>query len=413
MLIEKLIFNVLAFALFILIFFNMIRKNDTGYLIPLIIQAVGIAINFFELIFMIHLNLFFRIIMYLLSVILPIIILLLEKRGINFLELIYILFSKIALTNKDTKAAKTFLIKLVSKYPDSYYGHKLLGEVYEKEGGMRKAIEEYVKAIDLNKKDYDTYYKIAHLLDELNQKEESTTMLQNLLKIKPDYYEASYLLGEILMEQEHFKEAINIYMEALKYNPNNYDLYYSLGMAYTRLNDFQNAKICYERAATLNTLLYQAQYNLAQIALIYDDLDEAEKYFNECLEDENLEAESYYHLARIAILKGNNDKAVNYLNLAIELKPILIKKADKEPLFLPIRKFIRIPDLAATGSEGGKKKRKLKVQEKNATKHLEKTYELTRKLSKNELKELQRNTKGVKLERKNKQIEIKDEREKE
>ena len=388
MVFEKLLFNILAFALFILLFFRMIQKNDTAYLGPIILSAIGIAINFFELIVAIQLTIWIRIFIYILSVLIPIAILMLEKKGINFLEFMYLLFAKIAMMRKNTKEAKTFLIKLVTRYPDSYMGHKLLAEVYEKEGGMRKAIEEYVKAIGLHKKDYDTYYKIAFLLEELGQKAESVTMLQNLLRIKPDYAKASYLLGDILMEQEKFKEAVNVYTDALKYDPNSYDLYYSLGMAYTRLNDFQNAKTCYERAAVINTLLYQADYRLAQIALIYDDLDEAEKYFNKCTEDEDLEAESYYHLARIAILKGNKERAVNYLNMAIEIEPILIKKADKEPLFLPIRKYIRIPDLNAAASSGGKKKTNMSNIESKVKTHLEETYELSSKLSKNEMKKV-------------------------
>ena len=39
---EKIIFNVLAFTLFILIFFKLIRKNDTSYVYLLAIQFIGI-----------------------------------------------------------------------------------------------------------------------------------------------------------------------------------------------------------------------------------------------------------------------------------------------------------------------------------------------------------------------------------
>ena len=95
------------------------------------------------------------------------------------------------------KLAKNILIKLESKNKSCYLAHKLLAEIYEKEGGMRKAIDEYVKMIDIKKNDYDSYYKIAQLLAELDKKEESAIMLNNLLAKKPDYYEASILLGEI------------------------------------------------------------------------------------------------------------------------------------------------------------------------------------------------------------------------
>ena len=49
MLIEKFIFNILAFSLFIIIFSKLIRKNDTNYVVILVIEAIGIAINFLEL----------------------------------------------------------------------------------------------------------------------------------------------------------------------------------------------------------------------------------------------------------------------------------------------------------------------------------------------------------------------------
>ncbi len=45
MIIEKIIFNLLAFTLFIIIFFKMIKRNDTTYLDILILQFIGIAIN--------------------------------------------------------------------------------------------------------------------------------------------------------------------------------------------------------------------------------------------------------------------------------------------------------------------------------------------------------------------------------
>ena len=45
--------------------------------------------------------------------------------------------------------------ELVSKYDKSYKGHKMLAEIYEKEGGMRKTIDEYVKMLDIKGDDYD------------------------------------------------------------------------------------------------------------------------------------------------------------------------------------------------------------------------------------------------------------------
>lgn len=92
------------------------------------------------------------------------------------------------------KKAKRILIDLVSKYKDSYLGHKLLAKVYEQEGGMRKAIDEYVQVLDVKKNDTNSYYKISLLLKELGRNDEAVEMLRTLLKTKPDMYEASKLL---------------------------------------------------------------------------------------------------------------------------------------------------------------------------------------------------------------------------
>ena len=339
--IEKIIFNLLAFSLFIVIFFKIIRRNDSNYVFLLLLEAVGIGISFNEIRLGVEGTIGWCVFRYCLSVILPLFILILEFRGLNFSELISVILAKFFIMIGDNKAAKNILIKLTEKYPNSYLGHKILAEIYEKEGGMRKAIDEYVSAIDLRDNDYKSYFKIAELLKELGKKDEAIEMLDNLLKNKPDCYEASILLGELLCEKERFKEAANVYQEALKYAPYDFELYYSLGIVYTRLSDFQLAKEMYEKAAEINHRLFAANYNLGLIALMQQDLEGAEKYFQESLYEE-LEPWAYYQLAKVYILKGEKDKAINFLNKAIELAPLLLKRASKEKAFEKIKEYITV-----------------------------------------------------------------------
>lgn len=383
MLVEKIIFNILAFSLFTIMFFKMIQKNDTNYVPILCMQAVGIAINFIEIIFVWQFNIFVKIIIYLLAVIIPILIVILEYRKINFSEMLYLALSKLAMIMGDSKRAKNLLITLVGKYPESYLGHKRLAEIYEKEGGMRKAIDEYVQVIDINKQDYNSYYKISFLLNELGKKDESAQMLETLLRKKPELIEATQLLGDIYCEQERYKEAVNLYNEALKYHPASYDLYYDLGIVYTMLNDFKNAKDCYEKAATINTLLYNSYYNLGEISFIYNDLEEAEKFFMKSIQGKDVEPKAYYKLALICMLKGDKENAVKFLNVAIEIDPTLYQKADTEPIFIPIKAYINFP---VVEEEEIVLETKLTKKEIKAQEHLEKTTKLVGKLSLNNLK---------------------------
>ena len=279
----------------------------------------------------------------------------------------------------NTKKCKETLLSIIEKNNESHPAHKMLAEVYEKEGGMRKAIDEYVIAVDLNKKDYDSYYRISFLLNELDKPEDSIVMLNNLLSKKPEYIDATMLLGDILSKQERYKEALNVYNAGLKYAPNDFNLYYNMGIVYTMLNDFPNAKMCYEKAATINSLHYHACYNLGQINLIEMDLDEAEKYFTKCLESKEQESESYYKLGKIYMLRGDHDNAVKFVNLAIELDNNLIKLANQEPIFIPIKSKFQMPIIDEEDIKP--KETSLTEKEKKAKEHLDSTYIVTEKLN--------------------------------
>jgi len=263
----------------------------------------------------------------------------------------------------------------------------MLAYIYEKEGGMRKAIDEYVKLVDIKGNDYKSYFKIADLLNDLKQKNEAIQILENLLKNKPDSYEGSILLGELLCEQLRFKEAERVYQDALKYKPVDFDLYYNLGIVYTCLSDFQMAKEMYLKAADINHKAYGANYSLGQIALIQGDLDVAEKYFENSLYGE-LEAKAYYQLAKIYILKNEKDMAINFLNKAIEIEPELLEQANKEKTFKSIREHITVSvkmENEETKKEEVKSKNILSI-EAQARVYLDSTTDLVNDISANTLK---------------------------
>lgn len=401
MIVERIIFNVLAFTLFVFMFAKMISKNDTNYIAIIALQALGIAVSFFETILGQTLWIGIKILIYALSIILPILVLYFDFRNINLVEQMYAIIAKILFHLGNRKKAKQILVDIVTKYPDSYKGHKYLAELYEKEGGMRRAIDEYVKAIDIQKNDYNSYYKIAELLNGLAQKEQAVTMLNNLLRIKPDYYMASNLLGDILIESQKYKEATNVYLEALKYKPADYELYYNLGIAYTMLNDFPNAESAYKKAAQINHLKHNTDYTLAQIALICDEMEKAEKYFTEALYGEEVEPFAYYELAKISMKKGQKDRAVAYLNKALELEPALKEKLNEEQIFIPIKSYIVIPE-----NKEETNRKQMGKKEEAIKKHLEETLEIVEKLNNRTdyfRKQKQKNKENKNIEHKSKE----------
>ncbi len=380
---ERVLFNVIALGLFLFLFFRMIQKNDTNYIYILALQALGIAIGFFALIINVKLPIIVLILTYIFSIILPIIIILIERKGITLTEVIYIsiykIYNKLGLEDK----AKNVILKLVEKDKYSFYGHKLLAEVYEKEGNLEIATEEYIRASNIRPSEDKIQYKIAELFNKTGKQNGAIKILQELLRKKPEWEEATLLLGDIFQEQERFKEAVSIYLDAIQYHPENYDLYYNLGMVYTMLNDFQSAKEYYEKAAELNSLLYNAKYNLGQIALLYNELEEAEDYFIECLQDEELEDDAYFYLAYIAMLKGDEVKAIDYLNVAVGENPEIYDRIKKELIFKLILYKV---DKPSNNRQTKKKNVKITKKEKQTIKHLRHTYEVVGNLNHNDIK---------------------------
>lgn len=133
-------------------------------------------------------------VLYFLCIILPIAVFVLEIKNINVSEVLRIFLAQIYIWLHSTKKTKKILIDLVSKYKTSYIGHKMLAHIYEGEGGMRRAIDEYVQVLDIKKNDYNSYYRISVLLNELGKKDEAIEMLRRLLKNRPQIYEAANLL---------------------------------------------------------------------------------------------------------------------------------------------------------------------------------------------------------------------------
>lgn len=372
------IFSVIALSIFIYTVVNLIKKNNSNYVFSLIPEFMGLIINFVCILLKVEPSVILLIIMYIFSVIIPIIMLILEKREINLSEIINIVKANYYEKREQYDLARKQLVYNVSRYPNNFLSHQKLGEWYEKNGELEKAESEYLKVIELKPKKYENYYKLALIYNKDQKKDEAIEILKEVLKRKADYLDASLCLGSTLYETEMYKEAINVFQDTLKYNPGEYKLYYYMGMTYTRINDFPNAKEYYKKAATINSTLDVAKLNLGQIYLIFKEYDEAEKYFMKCIEndDEEIQAEAYFYLSKIKLINNENNLAVQYANIALELEPTLIKKMEKDIYFATILGKLKI-------KEEKNVKTKLNKEEKNLINYLDKTYGVVQNLTSN------------------------------
>lgn len=360
--------TIIIIAMFIYTLALMLKENSYIYL--LIIEFVGIIIDFISILIGKSPSMFVYTIIYCLSIVVPLTILILENNS-SYIGEFSLLFN-----NKNIDKQK--ILKIIEKKPQSYVAHQKLAEYYKENQEYEKAENEYYRLVNLKPKEYSNYCSLAQMLEKNNKNEEAIEILQQVLTLKPDYYEGSMLLGNILYDNEKFKDAIIVYNEALKYNPKEYYIYYYMGMTYTRLNDFNNAKECYKKAATINSIEDISNLSIGQIYLIFEEYDKAEEYFYKTLDsdDEEVLANSYYYLAKIRLIQQNEEQAIQYANLAIEYNPKIIKRMQQDDIFVTILGKVRTTE---------EKNIKTKITKKDLAtiEYLGKTYNVVERLTNN------------------------------
>lgn len=338
----NLVLLIVSSIIFILNLFYLIRKPEKYRNIFLVISVIFILPVLYFVVKKIDVPLFLSILNIVFSIIAPLVIFILHICGVEIDEYFLMFDKNLYLMMGKNRKAKDRLNSYIKNNPKSYIAHREIAQLYEKEGGVRKAIEEYVKSIEINRKDYKSLYSITKLLEYLDKKDEAIELLKHLLEIKDDYIEAYILLGDLLVEKGKRKEAIYMYENAFLHNPNSFVIAYNLASEYVFLNSFIKAENILRKAIEIEEDFY-AKYNLAQILFIEKNYQESKELFEETLVFPLLEDISNFELARISILEGRKEKAIEYLNEALNINPDLIHRLNEEEIFDEISEEIEVP----------------------------------------------------------------------
>lgn len=339
MLLERLVYCFLC-ILFVGYIARRCFKSKSNFNIGLLgFQIIGTIVEILTFINKIYPDNIMQTYIIIINLIIPSVIFILDYKKIDvseiFLEQTGDFYMK---KGKYDKAIANFTKAAEKKCTNKLYVK--LGKAYNGIGDRRTAFDKFAKAIELDRNDYKSYYEIGIIFNEMGKKNDAQIVLDNTLRIKPDYTPASELLAVVLCSQNKYDEAINVYKRAIKYDSENYQLYYSLGIVRTELRDFDEALKCYQQSIDLKADLFEAYYSLGQIYLLKGELNLAEEKFKKAALDSEIAAKSYYQLAKTYILNSDEIKAVNYIEYAIEIDPSYRYKAESEPLFKSIKDYL-------------------------------------------------------------------------
>lgn len=336
--IELIIFGIISLILFTYIAKRSLEIRSYVSNIILILNIVGIIIMPLIYVKTNKIDMVSRIISLILGIILPIVIIIIEYlTKVSYDEKIILYIAEFYEFTKNRKKAKDIIVKYLEKYDDSYLLHKKLATIYEKEGGTRKAIDEYVEAVSIKGTDYESYFRVIELLEYLDKKDEAITLIERLLKVYKRYPKAYIMYANLILEKGNLKEVAKIYEEGLSYNKESKEIMYNLASIYVRLNEYSLAKKNLESIFKLDKKSHIVCLNLAQIAMIEREYSEAKMYLDIAKKEKEIEDIVYYEIAKINVLERKEEEAISNLNKALEINPNIIVKINATEIFKEIR----------------------------------------------------------------------------
>ena len=155
--------------------------------------------------------------------------------------------------------------------PDNSLAHYELGNAFEQQGNLYKAVFHYSEALKINPNYAEAHNNLGYILAQQKDYKEAIGHYKEALRIKPGYSEARNNLGTAFLFQGNEKEAVYQYYEALKNNPNYAGAYYNLGKVFENHANIERAIIFYKKALESNPEMTQALYNLSWILVTHED----------------------------------------------------------------------------------------------------------------------------------------------
>ena len=145
------------------------------------------------------------------------------------------------------------------------------------------AIEMYMKALELNPKNYLAYNNLANALSKLEKYDEAIKHYKKSNDINPNFTTAIVNLGGLHQKIGQHVEAIELYRQALVQEPEDEITYNHLGISLVKLENFDKAENAYKKAIELNDKYSYPYLNLADLYVIQKEKGKAYDMVNKAI----------------------------------------------------------------------------------------------------------------------------------
>lgn len=226
--------------------------------------------------------------------------------------------------------------------------HRRLGDAYNRQGNVTRALRAYLDALEIYEPDPETHYSIGLAYQQKGNPEKAIEHFSRAIELKPDMAPARNSLGVSYIKIEDYDRAIEVLSQLVE--DQGFDIYltphypkYNLGLAYYHKGEYETARAYFQEvneyfaSGITKDRIYIL--NLRAFGLTYLDTGdpaEALTYFEKVTAVTPRWPDIYLDIARAHRMAGFNAKARDNYRKVLELAPesMIAETATKEMALL-------------------------------------------------------------------------------
>ncbi|MBD3426988.1 MAG: tetratricopeptide repeat protein [Candidatus Omnitrophica bacterium] len=168
------------------------------------------------------------------------------------LALVLLLYARATvLRNRDWKDEISFFNSTLKYHPKNARLYLNLGNTYYEKGQIENAIEQYRKAIDINKNYAVAFGNIGSAYLHKKQPDKAEEYLEKAIGLKYNYPIAHYNLGIVYFQRRKYGEALKELKVATEQLPQLYQAWNMIGRVYIRMGNKEGAIDAFQRSLAI------------------------------------------------------------------------------------------------------------------------------------------------------------------
>ncbi len=232
----------------------------------------------------------------------------------------------------DMKAALEQALKARDLEPDFWEVHQILGYLYGQPNiriagppnplhDPARAIEELSRAIELKDDEASLWSNRATLYTNLNQYDKVAPDLERALKLSPRDPSGWILMGALRRQQRRYEEALTAYGRALALDPARIEANFNRGYVYLQLGRLEEALADYDRFVGVHPDNQSGRGRRAVVRLRLGDLPGAQEDLDVSIRSGQESEGSFHAAATCCVEAGHADLGLVYASRGLAVHP--------------------------------------------------------------------------------------------